>query len=344
MVIYIFTNKEAALKKAFAKNAVFRTIAALSKHSSEEGDILYVDVTGFTGPNLKKTLTQLKKSCKVPWGIIDPKGSVKDTASLFFMGASDYLGSDFFKQSKYIDPKRIKAAVLWRGDASIANPSAAKKDAKSGAVTESARLPKTGIKFPSVNTFPGWKKIQSGKTMPFFLLYCSFMGKKKLDTRMDEKTIGQVHNRFMYYLVDIFSESDGLLWMDSGADCLFLLPPRAKSVQTAIKACIRMIISAPLVTLETLAIRIPVNFIFGLHYGSINYNPPGRTGTIASDAVNFVFHLGTKKAEPGRLTISGELPDGTIPESLEDCFISVKEFEGRKIWQTKKFDYIRPWV
>ena len=345
MGIYIFTNKEAALKTAFANKAVFLAAAALSKHSPADGDISYIDVTGLAAAEHKKALTMLIKICgNTPWGVIDPKGNIKDTAALFFMGASDYLGPDFFKQSKGIDSKRLKTALMWRRDALATGLGTEKKDAESDAVTESAGLLKTGIDFPSANVFPGWKKMQTGKTLPFFLLYCSFKGEKKLDTLLDEKAIGHVHNRFMYYLVDILCEGDGLLWMDSGKDCLFLLPPRIKSAEAAVRACIRMIVSAPLVTLETLAIRIPVNFVFALHYGSINYKPPGRTGTIASDAVNFIFHMGTKMAEPGRLTISGELPDGTIPKSLEDCFVPAREFEGRKIWHTKKFGYIKPWL
>jgi hypothetical protein len=131
--------------------------------------------------------------------------------------------------------------------------------------------------------------------------------------------------------------------MNSGKDCLFLIPPKTKCAEAAIKASIGMIVSAPLIVLETLGITVPSNFIFALHYGSLNYKPPGKTGTIVSDAVNFIFHLGTKKAEPGRLTISGELPDKTIPQPLEDCFIPAGSFESRKIWHTKKFSYAKTW-
>jgi hypothetical protein len=105
-----------------------------------------------------------------------------------------------------------------------------------------------------------------------------------------------------------------------------------------------MVVSAPLIVLETLAVAIPSNIVFALHYGVINYKQPGKTGTIISDAVNFIFHLGAKKAEPGRLTISGDLPDVTVPENLKDLFIPAGEYEGRKIWQTKKFSYVKPWM
>jgi hypothetical protein len=180
--------------------------------------------------------------------------------------------------------------------------------------------------------------------MPFYLLYCSIHGKTSLESRLVEKAVVQVHKRLCNYLSNIFSPSDGLLWMDSGKDCLFLLPPKAKCAELAVETCIRSIIATPLVTLETLAITLPVNLVFALHYGSISYKPPGKTGTVVSDAVNTIFHLGLKKAEPGRLTFSCDIPNGSIPKSLQDCFVPAGEYEGLDIWHSRKFSYEKPWI
>ena len=341
MDIFIFSKKEAALKTAFPKNTEFLPVAALSKHSPENEDISYIDISGITAADLKKTVAQLKKRCKnSPWGILDPKGSVNDPASLFFDGASDYLGPAFFK-SKTIDLKRIKEAFLWRSPGSGKN---AGTEAKAEKETKFTGLPKTGIKLPAASTFPGWKNMQAGKVKPFYLLYCSLQAKMALNSRLGESAYAQLHQRLLAYLHQNFVEAEGLIWMDSGKDCLFLLPPKAKNAETAVEACLRVIVSAPLVVMETLGISIPANIIFALHYGSVNYSPPGKTGTVVSDAVNYIFHLGAKKAEPGRLTISGELPDGTVPQTLEDYFVSAGDFEGRKIWHTKKFAYVKPWL
>jgi len=340
MGIYIFSKRDAALKKTFSKNAEFIS-GALSKHKPELGDMTYIDISGISPANIKTTITQLKKSCKnTSWGIIDPKGSVKDPAALFFDGASDYLGPDFFKASKAIDSKRLKRASQWRLELTGSKAVQAEQQASKGASV----LPKTGIKFPPASVFPGWKNMATGKLMPFYLLYCSIRGKIPLNSRLGEKAYAQMHQRLLAYLHQNFQEGEGLLWMDSGKDCLFLLPPKAKNIEAAVRSCFRMLISAPLAAIEVLNLTVPVNFIFTLHYGSINYSPPGKTGTVVSDAVNYVFHLGPKKAEPGRLTISDEIPDGSIPQALEDCFVSAGEFEGRKIWHTKKIGYVKPWL
>ena len=344
MNVYIFTKKEANLKSIFPKNTQFLPLP-LSKHEPADGDISYIDISAFADTDLKKTLTQFKKNCKdTAWGIIDPNGSIKDTASVFFDGASDYLGTDFLKSTASIDPKRLKEALCWRKNAAGAASSVSANEDEQSSKEKGTGFLKSGIKLPSASSFPGWKKIPEGKTLPFYLLYCSLQGKTALDTRLEDKTIAQIHKRFITYLDNSFEEANGLFWMDSGKDCLFLLPPAAKCAEAAIKASIRMIISTPLIVMETLGITMPLNFIFALHYGSLSYNPPGRTGTVVSDAVNFIFHLGAKKAESGRLTVSGELPDVTIPKPLEDCFVPAGEFEDRKIWHTKKFSYAKPWM
>jgi len=340
MSIYIFTKKEAPLKAAFGKNVEF--LSAMPKQCPGDSDIAYFDVSGLSAADINKALSQLKKFCKdVPWGIIDLKGSVKDPAVLFFEGASDYMGPELFKGSKKIDPKRLKPASGWRS--LLAGSGTAKTDAKTSGGAKFV-LPKTGIKFPAASIFPGWKNIQTGKTMPFYLLYCSIQGKTALTSRMGEKDYAQMHQRLLGYLYQNLLEGDGLAWMDSGKDCVFLLPPRQKCVEAGVKACLRMLPSSPLVVTELLGLGVQANFVFALHYGSVSYKPPGKTGTVVSDAINFIFHLGAKKAEPGRLTISDELPDGSIPQTLEDSFLSAGEYEGRKIWHTKKFSYVRPWL
>jgi len=344
MSVYVFTNNEKTLNKIFPKNTGFFGLAKLTAHLPADAEMIYIDVTSLSEAKISKTLLQIKKTCKnIPWGIIDQKGNISDPASIFFDGACDYIGQIYLKTYKNINIKRIKKASLWHSSLAISGKSisgntAAEKEKEEGGFFKSKS------KLPPAGTFPGWKKMTSGKTIPFYLLHCSLCGKTSLESRLEEKAVIKVHKRLCNYLSNIFSECDGILWMDSGKDCIFLFPPIAKNAEHAIESCIRVIISAPLVSLETLALTIPVNFTFALHYGSITYKPPGKTGTVVSDAVNAVFHLGAKKCESGRLTITNDIPNGSIPKSLQDCFISAGDFEGRSIWHTRKFIYEKPWT
>ena len=347
-MIYIFAKKTEPLKTFFPKDAEFVS-TPLSKHSPGRADLTYIDVSGLAAAEIKKTLTQIKKSCKnSQWGIIDSKGSIKDPSSLFFDGASDYLGAAILKTSDGSDAKRLKEALQWRtalAGSALMNSSVSSDtdgEKKPDALTEN--FLKSGVKLPAASAFPGWKKMQTGKSMPFYLFYCALQGKVPLDSRLEGKVLTQTHKKFLTLLSAKLKDAEGLLWMDTGKDCLFLIPPKAKCAEAVIKASMGMIASSPLFVLETLNITIPANFVFALHYGSISYKPPGKTGTVVSDAVNSVFHLGAKRAEPGRLTISGSLPGASIPKSCFDIFAPCGEYEGRKIWQTKKFKYEKNWL
>jgi len=350
MNIYVFTKKDTPIKKVFPKNVNYIALSLVIDHLPHDACFYYFDISGLTDKEQKKLISQIKTFCNdTPWGIIDPKGSCKDPLVFLIDGASDYIGKNFFTESIKIDLKRIKAAHDWREDSfnvKRASQEVSGKEKKSdncGKVSVSI-ITKTGAKFPPANIFLGWKKITAGKSMPFFLLHCSLHGKISLETRFDEKALAQIHKRFVSCLKTYLKDADCLLWMDSDKDCLFLFPPKLKNAQSIIEACIRLIICTPMITMETLAISVPVDFVMALHYGSLNYKPPGKTDNVVSDAINAVFHLGAKKADPGRLTITGEVPDGTIPSCLEDCFINAGFFEGRKIYQTKKFNYEKPWV
>jgi len=345
MNILVFTNKETLIKNIFPKKTLYFPLTQIQKHLTQNTDIFYVDVSGSSVSEINKILVNIKIiGGSIPWGIVDPKGIIKDPADIFFKGASDYIGVSFFKESKTIDSKRINITIQWRNDLLKTGSLLKNENQKTENKLELDVISKTGIKFPPISTFPGWKKMGTSKTMPFFLLYCSIQGNFPLESRFEENVLSQIHNRFNEMLKSNFKEAEGLLWIDSGKDCIFLFPPKQKTAEAIIEACFRTIINAPLITLETLSFKVPINFVFALHYGSVTYKPPGKTGTVVSDAVNTVFHLGSMKAKAGRLTITNGLPDNSIPKFFEDCFVNAGIFEDRKIWHSKKFSYEKPWV
>jgi hypothetical protein len=335
MKTYIFSKKATALQPAFPKKDVeFLSIALLAKHSPNPEDLHYLDLFGLTAADGKKAAGQLKKRCKnAPWGIVDPKGITKDPAQWFFDGAADYIGPAALKEG--LAAKRLKTAAVWR--------QAAGKTGEIPAAKPDEKAAKRRIKLPT-EAFPDWKNIAAGQNIQAYLLYASLQGKTGLSTRMGETAYEQFYKKLLVFLRGNFQSAEGLLWMETGRDCLFLVPPRARCAETAIVSCLRMLISTPQIAIETLNLSIPVNFVFCLHYGSITYRPPGKTGTVVSDAVNFIFHLGTKRAETGRLTVSDEIPDVTISPKLEDLFVKAGEFEGRQLIHTRKFSYPQPWV
>ncbi|MDR0876466.1 MAG: hypothetical protein LBN21_00310 [Treponema sp.] len=187
--------------------------------------------------------------------------------------------------------------------------------------------------------FEGWSSIRSGTTANFFFLFVSLSGKTNLRSRLSESDIRTVKNRLRDFLQQRLLEAAPLLWMETESNCLFLIPPRAANGQAAVTASLLMIMGTPLMSIEKLGLSIPVDITFALHYGSTIFRAPGKTGTVVSDAVNYVFHLGAKHAEAGRLTVSADVPPAAIPEGLTDLFADAGEYEGIPVIHSRRFTY-----
>ncbi|MDR1899939.1 MAG: hypothetical protein LBQ55_08035 [Treponema sp.] len=326
MTIVIFTKKKAAvfgLDKKAAAAVRFDDPAALGKHSPREGDLSYLDISGLSGAEMKKAAALLKKRCGSSfWGIVDPKGEAPDPALFFYDGASDYAGP---KAAKALGMKRFAAAAAWRR--------AVPEDGQSRTAPEAPRL-----KLPA-GKFPGWRSVASGSTQSFFFLFVSLSGNANFRSRLGEEDYRIVRNRLRELLQHNLRDADALLWMETETNCLYLVPPRVSLVRAAIAASLRMICATPLIGMEKLGLSIPVNLTFALHYGKTVFRAPGKTGTVVSDAVNYIFHLGAKHAEPDRLTVSADIGGGTVPPGLEELFVDAGEFEGIPIRHSRRFAY-----
>jgi hypothetical protein len=125
--------------------------------------------------------------------------------------------------------------------------------------------------------------------------------------------------------------------METEAHSLLLIPARSNNCRAAIEAALKMILSSRLVCMEKLFLPIPVEFTFALHYGDTVFQAPGKTGAVVSESVNYIFHLGAKKAEEGRLTISGDVSEEAVPEALRDFFIPAGTFEGIAVSHSRRF-------
>jgi hypothetical protein len=357
MKVYLISSKKIPFPGL--KGAGILEPKALSKHSPAPGDISYLDLSSFTAAEAKKALSLLKRRCgghiagktagtgaageaDTAWGIADPKDSA-DPAAFFFEGASDYMGSKRLKQEP--DPKRLKKAASWRaglhtgggraGPAASGVPAVKEDPAKEGErpAGRTAKLP--------AGKFTGWSSCKAGAVSPFFFLYAALSGETSLRSRLGEASFKVLMGRFRAFLVPRFQDAKALLWMETGDNCLFLIPPRAEYLRAAGEAALKILMGSAFLTAEHLGLTIPAAFTFALHYGKTPYRAPGRTGTVVSDAVNFIFHLGTKRAESGRLTYSGDIPPDALDPRLEDMFTGAGSFEGRSLRHSLRFVHSR---
>ena len=335
-MIYIFSSKNAAsLKHALKVNTrnpwaeVLPSFPKAQKFRAE--DQIYFDISGLSPVQLKKALGKLKKSSISFWGIIDPKGVVRDPGSFFFEGSGDYIGPAIIK--KGLNKKRFSAAFSW---------AAGRKSAGSAAGTgapikgNEAAIKRKTLKLEA-GKFEGWKSIRTGTHGLFLFLFVTLSGKSSLRSLVGEAAFITLKNKLRDVLQQGFREADALLWMETEDSGLFLIPPKRANCKIAIETAYKMILNSRLIGMEKLDLAVPVDFTFALHFGHTVFQAPGKTGDIISEAVNYIFHLGAKKAEPGRLTISDDVPKEAIPEKLLELFNPAGIYEGIPIRHSRRF-------
>jgi len=335
-MIYIISSKNAAaLERGLEQNSKkpwAELLPQLPKgYKPEKNDQVYIDISGFKPVDLKKIFGQLKKSGAFR-GIIDPKGSAADPASFFFDGAIDYIGPDLIK--KGLNKKRFAMPLSWAvGKTESSGPAY-----NANAADDNSEPKRKKQKLPA-GKFAGWKSIRSGSTGSFFFIFVSLAGKTSFRSMFGQADFTALKNRLRDVLRQYFDEADAILWMETEENNLLLVPPRADNGKAAVEAAMKMILNTRLIEIEKLDLSMPVELTIAIHYGQTVYQAPGKTGGIISEPVNYIFHLGTKKAEPGRLTISGDVPDEAIPKGLLDLFIPAGAFEGIPVLQSKRFIY-----
>jgi len=337
-MIYLFTSRKLAALGLNEKNACVkllpmaagRELSALKAggYEIQADDQIYLDISSLSQAELKKSLGQLKKNT-IFWGIIDPKGSSDDPALFFFEGAGDYIGPVLVKKGLTI--KRFTAALsCTRSGKTGAGNTASKADYDS--VKRKAQKLPTG-------KFEGWKSIRTGTEWPFLFLFVSISGKANLRTMLGETAFTALKSRLREVLQQGLLEANALLWMETENNSLLLVPPRKANGQAAIEAALKMLLNNRIIAMERLGLSIPVELTFALHYGQTLFQAPGKTGAVISESINYIFHLGAKKAEAGRLTISGDVPEETLPDGLKDLFDPAGVFEGIPIRHSKRFVY-----
>jgi hypothetical protein len=140
----------------------------------------------------------------------------------------------------------------------------------------------------------------------------------------------------LQYLNHLFASVDALLWMQSDTSFLFLIPPEKARAREVLETCLRLELNGPMVSYEKLLLDFSLPLACALHYGEIPFQPPGKTGTLVADSLNFIFHLAHQRAEGGRIVLSEEAA-GAIKPELGDLFVPTEAFEGKKLLQSKRF-------
>ncbi|MBN1533975.1 MAG: hypothetical protein JXA20_14995 [Spirochaetes bacterium] len=274
---------------------------------------LYIDMGSFPAKEHGKILKSLQKPEGFAFGVIDGKGSIKDPAGIFHLGASDYIGKDLLK--KGLDARRIREALTFR---------------------EIAAQEESAVKTEAHYIISGkdWGKIKAGNEYTFCMMLLELDNKKEMRQSFGGEKLNDILASFQKFVADSMAPHKGKIWMWQDYGGLILFPFDGESCD-AILACVRLMMNRNIISAEHFDTDILLSYRIAMHLGNTVYKKRGDTGNIISDAINSVFHLGQKYADPESFSITNALAP-FIPQGLEKLFVPAGEYEGRKILRMRR--------
>lgn len=308
---------------------LIRDFSELKGHKPGPGDISYISIARMDAGERRRSMLAIRRRCEQSaWGIVDPHGEIDDPATVFFLGACDYIGKHVFEHG--VDKARARDVRAYAQSRSQLRAHQAEAEPTEPSATAASPGQDTG-------NFGGWRSVKPGQVYRFYFLFVAASAQTNLKTRLGEAGYIAFRDRLRAQIQQVLAEADPLLWMETDATAIYLIPSTERTGRNAIVACLRLLLGTPLFGYERLGLPFPIAFTCALHHGSSEFAVPGKTGTIVSDAVNFIFHLGAKCAQPGRLTISGDVDRSILPAPLRELFVDAGTFEGRSLLHSRRF-------
>ncbi|MDY7029860.1 MAG: hypothetical protein SVR04_16330 [Spirochaetota bacterium] len=319
-IILITQNSE--VKKAFSSIAKsrsfsFETVTHRAGEKCGSEAFRYIDVSGVSPKELEARLAVLSETGH-PWGVVDPEGCIEDVGDLFHRGACDYIHLRSGKKLKVrrvqqaIDFHTVRSAPLVHGKGRTNTP--ARKASRSAA--EYARE---------------WSSVKSGRTYTFCIMYIELLPSPDVSGKSGSTYREQMQTAFHNMITQQVDPYDGRVWMWNEWGGLVLFPFDGSKCDTIIMA-MRLILNRVPFSIECGPFNTILDFRLALHIGVTSYQDRGQTGTIISDDINFIFHLGKNKLEPGYLYLT----DSFFPlltDDLKKLFKEHGHYEEHRIYR-----------
>ncbi len=320
MRIFVFTDSLAsrAFFKGFARSRTFEfsyfPTSEMKKRIKEldTDDFFYIDISGQGEQQRKRVLSSLSRLSTHRYGVIDPKGNIKDIPLLFFKGASDYVGKEVCRSG--VTSARLKTALSYHSPR-IDRSSAAPRTERKGYI------------------FSGrdWKKIKVGQEYTFCMMFIELDDHVELKKKIGEDLLDSMLASFRRYIGKTAASIQGKLWIWNEHNGIVLYPFDGVRCDPILLG-FRLMLFRKLICAENLPFDTLFSYRIALHLGNTVYRKKGQTGTLVSDSINSIFHIGRNFTPPGHFSITKELMD-FVPERLKSYFIPAGRY--------KKFDIMR---
>jgi hypothetical protein len=279
------------------------------------GDLLYLDLSAFTAAAARSRLKGLLARDDLFLGVIDPKGTVKDVPSLFHDGAVDYLDGAAWKAG--IAPRRLERVAAF-ARALRRYPESAGREVKPA---RSCR--------PSG---PDWSRLREGEEYTFSLLFIELDGSEGLELRFGAANLTEALASFRAYVERSAAPFGGRTWIWSRFGGIVLFPFDGRREQAA-PCGLSMTLYKYLYDIEESRFPHFVSWRMAAHLGEIAWRERA-TGTLVSETLNSVFHLGQQFVPAGAFHVTDDIRE-LAGEPMRKFFLPAGQYEGRRIWRMR---------
>ena len=340
MTVFIFTNQKKP-RAAFAPLSRSRTCQARLLGSDdfketikavEQGDLVYFDVTAMEERIIRKRLKDITKNAGVSAGILDPRGEIPDPAELFHLGASDYLGKSMLDQP--YKTSRLKTILRYSGSSkSELKAKPEKKEVRKGRKSSTSMEVLGDIPPEKLVPNGAWENVVSGETYVFCFLFVELDLTKDWQKKAGAAHLKKVKEAFHNHVARTVDPVNGRIWMWNEYGGVVLFPFLSTAYQ-AVYTSSRMMLNRLIISCEEFPFQTLISYRLALHLGETQYYQRGETGTIISDTVNFIFHLGQKFAKPGQMYITKSIYQRIHP-GFQELFVDETTFENRLVYRMR---------
>jgi hypothetical protein len=280
------------------------------------GDLLYLDLTAFTAAEARSRVKQLLARNDLFVGVIDPKGAVEDVPSLFHDGAVDYVDGASWKSG--LTPRRLNrvagfARALKRYPESV------------GREAPPAR--------PGRPSGADWSRLREGEEYTFSLLFIELDGAEDLELRFGAANLAEALASFRAYVERSASPFSGRTWIWSRFGGIVLFPFDGRHEQAA-PCGLSMTLYKYLYDIEESRFPHFVSWRIAAHLGEVAWRERA-TGTLVSETLNSIFHLGQQFVPPGSFHVTDDI-HALAGGPMREFFVPAGQFEGRHIWRMRR--------
>jgi hypothetical protein len=304
--------------------------AAMEAPDCEEGDFLYVEVTGYRADELVSIARRLRRTARCPFGLVYAGDGVQDAPRLFFAGASDVLDPAVLERG--VTVKRMDEVLRFLGRVDSDGPRRIQAE-------ETDRMEEVPLGAepagPYILSGSDWNEIEPSHEYTFWLLFAELDHVQEYAEHSTEAHTEEVAVAFRKHLLAAVSPYQGRSWIWKRFGGLILFPFDGERCRPVVPM-MRLLFNRALANVEAYPLKSELSFRLALHLGNTVYESAGKTGDIVSETVNFIFHLGQRHLEPGELAVTAEA-FSFVPDTLRPLFERTASLEGHAVYRFKRF-------